>query len=275
MIKQLIRNRMALATLSRTELKLTVTQTKLGGLWWILDPLIMMSIYYFIVVIIFQRGGPGYHLFVLVGIVSWGTFSRSIMSVMSSISGNRSLLANTSIPLEVFTCSPLGGQAFLATVGYAVILSWVMLNSLLLDDYGQLNLLVLITNVSTVFQIIPLLFLVLLYAYSLGIFFAVATVFVPDLRKVVAYVLRGGFFLTPILYTPERVLGADGIPEIFKNIYLLNPIGWCITSLRQVILSFEVINVQWYFTFLFGGIIVLQSALFLLNTTRKIVCKYI
>ena len=51
---ELLKNRDAFLTLVQLHLKTSVSRTALGYLWWLLDPLFLMAVYYFLVKIIFQ-----------------------------------------------------------------------------------------------------------------------------------------------------------------------------------------------------------------------------
>ena len=59
----LYRFRHALRIQIWVDLKTSVATTRLGVLWWILDPLLLMAIYYFIVMKVFNRGGEGVPFF--------------------------------------------------------------------------------------------------------------------------------------------------------------------------------------------------------------------
>lgn len=51
----LVARRDLIRELVLSDLKTTAAETKLGWLWWLLDPLIMMAIYWVFIVIIFGR----------------------------------------------------------------------------------------------------------------------------------------------------------------------------------------------------------------------------
>jgi ABC-type polysaccharide/polyol phosphate export permease len=55
LVKDLLENRHALRIQLKVNAKSTVATTKLGTLWWILDPLFLMLIYYFVFNVIFTK----------------------------------------------------------------------------------------------------------------------------------------------------------------------------------------------------------------------------
>ena len=114
--------RYALAALIRVEIKTSVATTRIGILWWIIDPLLMMLIYYFVISVVFERGGPNYHLFILCGIVSWRFFASALVGSGNSIASNKSLLFQVSIPLPlIVTIQPIV-RCFFALFGIVIII---------------------------------------------------------------------------------------------------------------------------------------------------------
>lgn len=98
-------------------LKTTVATTRLGALWWILDPLILMLLYTFVVKIVFDRGGPNYHLFALCGIVTWQSFSRSVNLCSTALTKNSQLIKQTSLPMHLYVLLPPMVQSFFISWG--------------------------------------------------------------------------------------------------------------------------------------------------------------
>lgn len=219
LLKDLREFRHALASLLIVSIKTTVASTRLGWVWWILDPLLMMAIYYFIINIVFQRGGEGYHLFVLSGIVAWQLFARSINSAVGCVVKNRGIIRQTRTPVELLVAVPCTVQLFFALVGVMIVCLWSN------EFLGLIS-----------FSVLPLLLLIFLLAYAISLFLAITQVFFADTGKLVGYVVRAGFFLTPVLYPSSRVLEAEGVPDLAKTLFALNPVGWSIEQLRGVVL---------------------------------------
>lgn len=220
LLKDLRHYHHALVTLFSVNVKTTVASARLGWVWWFLDPLIMMAIYYFIIRVVFQRGGENYHLFVLCGIVAWQFFARSLSAAVTAISKNRGIIRQTSTPMGLLIAVPCAVQLFFASVGMLIVMCW---------SYATLGVQSL--------AVMPLLLLVFFIAYAVSLFVAVTQVFFADTAKLVAYGIRAGFFLSPVLYPTSRVLDADNIPAFAKLLFELNPIGWIIEAFRRVILD--------------------------------------
>ncbi len=205
LLKDLRRYSQASVTLFAVSVKSTVASVRLGWLWWFLDPLIMMAIYYFVVRVVFQRGGENYHLFVLCGIVAWGIFARSLSAAVTAISKNRGIIRQTSTPMGLLIAVPCAVRFFFTSVGMLIVMCW---------SYATLGVQSL-----AVFRLLLLVFFI---AYAVSLFVAVTQVFLADTAKLVAYGIRAGFFLSPVLYPTCRVLDADNIPAFAKHPHWLD-----------------------------------------------------
>lgn len=255
LIRNIYKHWHALNALIKVEIKTSVASTRIGILWWIIDPVIMMFVYYFVINVIFGRGGPNYHLFILCGIVLWRFFSSAITSSGNSIKSNRSLLLQVNIPLDIIVVVQPIVRCFLALFGILIIIIFNFK----------------VVGIHTL-SILPLLIMTTLLAYGLGLYLAVIEAYFADISKIMYYILRAGFFLSPVLFPASRVLESDRVPEIFKQLYVLNPMAWIITSTRSVLLEGNMF--QWSDAILLLCIIlvIIQCGLFLikLNASRII-----
>jgi ABC-type polysaccharide/polyol phosphate export permease len=211
-------NRYALRSQFYVNIKTTVATTRLGVIWWILDPLLLMLIYYFVVKIVFDRGGPNYHLFALSGIVTWQTFSRSINLCTGALVRSAGLIKQASLPMVIYVFLSPVVQAFFYIIGLAIIMIW--------------NFPVLGWHTLT---IIVLIILLILMSFTAGLFLSVFEVYSRDTGKLVTYLLRFGFYLSPVLYSPDRVYGLENIPDYAKILYSLNPMVHFITAVRDLL----------------------------------------
>lgn len=229
--------------------KTTVATTHLGVLWWILDPILLMLIYYFVVKMVFGRGGEDYHLFALCGILTWQTFSRSFTLATNSLVGNANLVRQCASPLELFVFIPPVVQAFFYVIGLTIIFLWSG------ADPG--------CHLLWLFGILPLM---ILLPFALGLIFSIFQVYFRDTSKLITYLMRFGFYLSPVLYSPERVYQLPSMPEWALTLYGLNPMVYLIPWLRQIFLADTGIQGS---VFLITGICVLGATQFGLLFFRR------
>ncbi len=253
LIKCIKEYRYALGALTSVEVKTSIAETRIGIFWWVLDPLIMMMIYYFVVSVVFNRGGPNYHLFILCGIISWGFFSSALTGSSSSIFSNKTLIQQINAPLSLIVMVKPIARLFFALFGIVIIIIW---NISLLGWHTL--------------AIIPLLFSITLLSYGLGLFLAVVNVFFTDMSKLISYVLRAGFFLSPVLFPASRIMDSEKVPDLFKTMYGLNPMGWIITSMRSILLDGQMFRWQEFLILMAVIVVIIQTGLIWLrmNTSR-------
>ncbi len=181
LLNVMTRHANALQTMWLASLKTSVAATRLGWLWWLADPLVLMAIFYFVVHIVLQRGGENYHVFVLAGLVVWQFFNRALYLTADCLRSNRGLIKSMPLPLEFYTLLPTMAQMVFVLCGIVMVLCFVP------SAVGLKTL-----------AILPLLLLTGGLAWSLGLAFSVWQAVIPDLGKFLQYALRAGFFLSPV-----------------------------------------------------------------------------
>ncbi len=254
--KEIASRKEAFLVLVAVNIKTTVATTRLGWIWWIIDPLVLMAIYYFIIHVVFGRGGDDYHLFVLCGIVSWQFFARSLNASVRAISQNGALIKQIGMPVSILVAIPSLVQMFFAAIGILIVMLW---------NYQVIGIHTL--------AIILLLPLIGFFAFGLGTILSVCEVFFKDTTKLVAYAIRAGFFFSPVLYHESRVLESDRIPEFLKYVFEMNPMAWIIPTFRNVLLNG--ISLDWYKfgVFLAVSLILIELGLLWLRENSNKIAK--
>jgi len=240
LINEISSNYSALISLTEANLKTSVETTRLGWFWWIINPLVMMGIYYFFVNIILNRGGDNYHLFVLTGLIAWQYFNNSFLGTVKVIVQNSQLIKQVSLPIPMLILIPVLVQMIFAVIGVAVLMIW---------NYEVLGL--------QTFLVIPLIFLTGMTSYGLGLFVSVSNVYIGDIEQLLHYVMRMGFFLSPVLFPSETVMQSERLPDFFKFLFQVNPMAILITAYRSILLDGNVFEIK--------GILILAICLIVLT----------
>jgi len=218
-IRDILDYRHVLHTQVHVTLRTTVATTRLGALWWVLDPVILMLLYTFVVKMIFERGGPDYHLFALCGIVTWQSFSRSVSLCTTSLNRNTPLIKHSNLPMHLYVLLPAVVQCFFYLIGLGIVAVW---------NYETLGW----HTASAIILLFPMVFI----PYSLGLFLSILTVRLPDIGKIIPYILRFGFYLSPVLYPAERLYELPNVNQFIKILYNFNPMVHVIAATRDIFL---------------------------------------
>ncbi len=200
--------------------KLVVGQKEfmLGYLWWILEPLLSTIIYWLLFHIIFQRGGPDYHIFILCGLIPFKAISSSTNQSLNALRGNLPLLSQLSFPRIFLPVSNILVNHVKLIFGFLIIFIAAVLY------YRTVSVTILWIIVPFFFQIVMLC--------GIAMIFSILGVYFTDLLNIVELLTRGFLFLSPIFYSVER------IPVKYRDIYiLLNPVAPLILSYRDIFLN--------------------------------------
>jgi len=256
LIGEISSNINALVSLTEANLKTTVETTRLGWFWWVINPIVMMGIYYFFVCIILDRGEDGYHLFILTGIIAWQYFNASLLGSLGVIVQNSQLIKQVPLPIPMLVLIPVLVQMIFAVIGVVVLMVW---------NYSMLGVHTL--------MVIPLLVLTGMTSYGVGLFLSTCNVYIGDIEHLLHYVLRMGFFLSPVLFPSERVLGSDKLPGIFKAAYQLNPMATIIPEFREVLLYGRFFNFADYLIVFLCVAALIQLGLFWVRKNSSQIVK--
>ena len=195
------------------------------GLSWILfSPMIWV---FFLALIFSEEVGirfrpvPGhpdlnFGLYLYCGLLPFLAFSEAMNKGMNSIRGSSGLVQKVIFPMELlpFTNAMASMVDKFFGVGALLLVAW------LFDR--PLHWTILLLPLVVVLQVL----------FILGLTYIMATLgtYLPDLGEVMRPVIRGTFFLTPIIWTPDR------LPESIRWVVDYNPLAYLVNAYRQTVL---------------------------------------
>ena len=255
-IKDIRHNLHALRIQFFVNIKTTVAITRLGVLWWVLDPLILMLLYTFVVKIIFERGGPNYHLFALCGIVTWQSFARSVSLCSTALVRNATLIKQSGLPMHLYVMLSPVIQSFFYFIGLCIVMIWNW------TAVGWHTL-----------AVFPLLLLMILIPYAAGLYLSILTVKIPDIGKIIPYILRFGFYISPVLYGPERVYDLKNVDPYLKSLYAMNPMVHVITGVRDILFTGKMFDTATMLIILILTLIAIQFGIMFFRASERMIPK--
>jgi lipopolysaccharide transport system permease protein len=222
-ITDILSRRRLIRYLVLAEMKKRGSDTILGNLWWILDPLLQMIVYVIFVSIISRNPVPDYPLFIFAAILPWKWYSAVITDATTAVVRQETLIRQIAFPKLVLPVATTTA----GVVGFAWGL--VPLGVLILLHPARLSAMLLWIPVIAVVQ----------YVFTLGsaIIVAAANVFFRDLGNAVGHVLRLWWFLSPGLYSLAWLQDTATVKAhpILGFIAGLNPFGVLFEAYRAVI----------------------------------------
>jgi lipopolysaccharide transport system permease protein/teichoic acid transport system permease protein len=223
-ISETLSRRRLIAYLIRADLKKSGADTLLGNLWWVLDPLLQMMVYYVLVGIILERGKgtPDYPLFIFAAILPWKWFTETVQGGVGSVVSGERLIKQIYFPKLVL---PLA-SAFSSLVSFGFGL--IPLIALMVLAYpDRLTAWILLIPVIAVVQAV--------FSLSISITVSALNVFYRDVGNIAGHILRFWFYLSPTLYSVEDVHKIAKGNTLIIRWYELNPFTHILGSYRSVV----------------------------------------
>jgi ABC-type polysaccharide/polyol phosphate export permease len=208
--------------LARADLKLKGTDTFFGNLWWILDPLLQMSVYVILVTVVFQRTTPAYPLFIFAAILPWKWFSTVASDAITSVSGQERLIKQIQFPKIV-----LPAAAMIAGASQFVFGLIPLIAMLVLFYPTRISIFLLFIPVVAVVQFV--------FTMAFGLFVAALNVFFRDVGNLARHVLRLWFYLSPALYGADTVAKLAQTEPVIHTLMRLNPFFAILEGYRDAI----------------------------------------
>ncbi|GGA64690.1 ABC transporter permease [Ornithinibacillus halotolerans] len=215
-LKELLSRKDLLLYLVKSGLKAEHRNSYLGYFWWLLDPLLNVLVYYFVVVIVLGRGGPNYATYLVIGLVVWRWISSSINSSARAILKYRSIINQVYLPKSIFPLAFTLTQLFNFAFGLVVIGVFLAVSGVVPGwELAYLPLIVFIT---------------LIFLLAIGLVLGYFTVFIRDIDNLLTYITRIFFYASPIIWMDRD------LPEGYQWAVDYNPIGMIVESYRDILM---------------------------------------
>lgn len=199
------------------ELRTEVAKRLLGFLWWIIEPVMYMAVFYVVFGLALRQGGPDYVPFLLSGMIAWKWFDGSVRQASSSLAMNAGLIQQIYVPKALFALIQILGNSF----KFMIILGLLLIFLLVIGKSPGLEWLALL----------PVVLTQLVLIIALGFLLAAVVPFAQDLRQVVDNLLMLMMFMSGVFFDAQRV------PESMRFAFELNPMVQVIAAYRDILLG--------------------------------------
>lgn len=203
--------------LVRRDLRARYKRASLGYAWTFIEPFLLSAVYYILFTIIAGQPDPKYSLHVIVGVIVWGHFGRSLQATVKCMTGSGSLIKQVYFPREIHAIAPVLTNLWISIISLTAVIP-VMIY------------LEVVPNQSI--WMVPVgLFLTTILAMGIGLLMAPLNALSQDVAHMFRFIVRAGFFVSPVMWTYEMMLGrASGG---WVDIVMLNPMVIPITLVRH------------------------------------------
>lgn len=206
---------------AKAKLKADVADSRLNGIWWVMEPLCMMLVYTFVFGFVFSGKEQNFPLFIFSGLTLWNFFSGNVKISVRIIKRSKSIITKIYVPKLMLNITQLlvSGFKMLISFGIIVIMMFIFRVSVGIE----------------LLWLIPILLLLVLFSFGVMCFFMHFGVYVTDLVNATDIILKLLFYMTGIFFDINLRLG-ESYPELATVLGKVNPMAFILTSARQALL---------------------------------------
>jgi len=247
----------------RKELKVKYTASVLGAIWSLLNPVVFLAVFSFVVVVT-RQPIANYPVYLLSGLLGWNLFSNSLLQGARSVVDNASLVKKVYFPREILPLASMG-----VTLVDFVLQSAVLLVFMLVTGY-QFHLQAIWMYPLAVATLLVFTLAVTLWVAGLNVRYR-------DVQHLLNLGLLVWFWMTPIVYQgalAQRFLTDKS--SLFWNLFLANPLATIVFGFQRALYGvvspegqdvLPQVSLRWM-----GGmlLLVLTASLLLLSYTWRL-----
>ena len=216
-LKEVSSNRFLVRNLIRRDVRGRYRNAALGYAWTVIEPALLASVYWFLFIML--RGNPDemYAVWVLLGVIVWGSFSKSLNAATNSLTGNVRTMHLVFFPRSIFPVSGVGANIVVTMMSCLIILPLLYIYELPI-------------TIHLVWIPIGVL-LAGFMALGFSMMMAPLNCVQRDVQHLIRFITRAGFFVSPVMWTAEMAMerGAWGEAALW------NPMVLPITMVRHAL----------------------------------------
>ena len=197
-----------------TDLKIRYKNSVLGVLWSVVEPLLMLSVLFFVFSTMFKFEIEHFPIYLLSGIITYNFFKNGTSIALSSLTNRSALITQIYFPRSIPAISSCMTASIMLIVEVAIL--------------GIFMVALEFTPSFTIIYLIPIYLLAFVFVIGVSLGLSVLNVKFKDVEFIWGIILHAGFFLTPIFYR------FDFMPESVQNILQLSPMVQIVEMVHHV-----------------------------------------
>lgn len=242
-----------LLILALRDIKVRYKQAALGIGWAVVQPVAMALILYLffgrLMGMDAQVAPTPYLVFVLAGVLPWTLFESAVTASSGSVVANAGIVRKVYFPRLIVPLAATGAPLIDYALGLVVMLVAMLALGVPLTAQAVL---------------VPVMIgSLMLGILGVGVLMSAITVAYRDFRHVLPFLLRLMFFLTPVIY-PVSVL-----PEAYRWLLSLNPVGGTIAALRSAMLGTPIVYTDWLISTAIGAAALVAGLIYFQRAERR------
>ena len=203
--------------LVKKDLRARYKRAALGYGWTFLEPFLLSAVYYALFTILAGNPEKLYSMWVLLGVIVWGHFSRSLQGTVACLSRGGGLIKQVYFRREILAFSPVLAQLVVAMLSLTAVIPVMLYLG--------------VTPTSSLWMVAAGLVLTTMIAMGVGMLVAPLNAISEDVGHLFRFITRAGFFVSPVMWTYDMMLSRASSQWV--DIVMLNPMVVPLTLVRH------------------------------------------
>jgi lipopolysaccharide transport system permease protein len=205
--------------MARMALRADAARFFLGYVWWVLEPLLWVSVFYVVFVEILALQQSDFLVFLMTGQLVFLWFSKSVQHASSSIVGATSLVGKINVPKTLFPLATVQEGLYRQVAVFAVLIAFLLLNGC--------------SVTATWWYLAPVILVTYVMILSCSFLGACLVCVARDFNNLIAL---GMMFL---MFTSGIFWDVRGLSDPAKSelIMTINPVAFIVDCYRQIMIS--------------------------------------
>ena len=221
-IKELYKYRALVHVLVSRDLKARYRGSVLGFMWSMLNPFLMMLVYWLVFSIYLRNGMLNYHVYLFCGLLPWLWFSASLLEGCNSIIAGSNLVKKVMFPAEILPLVVILSNLIHFFLGLPILIAFLVVYKVPIG----VNILAF-----------PLLIVIqFVFTFALMLLLSALSVHLRDIQQILNNLVTLWFFMSPIVYSLND-LNLDSKPPIISIVMNLNPMKHIMVGYHRVFLQ--------------------------------------
>ncbi len=203
---------------ARMALKSDASNYFLGYLWWVLEPLLFVLVFYLVFDVFLDSGRADFLIFLVCGKLPFVWFSKSVSQASNSIVANAGMIGRIDVPKSLFPMAII--QEGLYKQAVVFLLLFIILN---LQGYPVSG---------SWLWLIPIVVVNYLMIVGCAFFGSILVCFMKDFAMLIPLGMLFLMFMSGIFWDVRSI--AD--PQLAEALFTYNPMAFILDSYRQALM---------------------------------------
>ena len=205
-------------TMARMALRADASRYFLGYLWWLLEPLLFVAVFYVVFELILDTGRGDFLVFLMCGKLAFIWFSKSVNQASNSIPANKGLIGRINVTKTLFPLSVIQEGVYRQIAVFLLLFCFLFVSGVSPDP--------------TWLSLVPIILVNYLMIVACSLVGACLVCVVRDFSMVISLAMTFLLFTSGIFWDVRAL----GDPDKTAMVLALNPLAFILDAYRQVLM---------------------------------------